>query len=383
VASYKTQTSKFSVYLLGISIVIFSISALVYVYLNFFSSGFKNEILSNREIGILLSSYENDKLVQSCLVTLYPSRKKAGIYFINPLLVFSDSGPSLEKSGKDADGIIEKEIEALTETTIHHSIRINHSAFVRIINILGGMEFYTDPYTHRESSLYKRQQGEYVMSGEDLLDYISFIQENTPLEYIHRISRQQSVLLTAYDFLQKNPLEKPVLEVIHSLLETSISKDDFFALYQFVQSSHIVFSLSEVPAEPSVIPYTTEIVFRINPETVKTAWDNFKKEIISDRYLDGEKARIEVLNFTETNGLARKATVILHDRRMKVLSSANGWNTSLEQSIVLDRSGNPEYTYKTGNFLEIPKTRHSIRKDIGMDTTVLLGEDFARRYKQE
>lgn len=88
----------------------------------------------------------------------------------------------------------------------------------------------------------------------------------------------------------------------------------------------------------------------------------------------GIRIKVEVLNGTRTRGLARRATLYLRDRGFDVV----GAGTSTEQrdsTIVLDRSGHPEWAYLVGRAM---KAAVESRPDSSryLDVTVILGADW-------
>ena len=57
---------------------------------------------------------------------------------------------------------------------------------------------------------------------------------------------------------------------------------------------------------------------------------------------EGVRVRVQVLNTTGKQGLARRATRLLRDRGFDVVDMGNG-SPALDTTVVLDRSGHPEW----------------------------------------
>lgn len=88
----------------------------------------------------------------------------------------------------------------------------------------------------------------------------------------------------------------------------------------------------------------------------------------------GTRIKVEVINATRTNGLARRATSFLRDRGFDVVGSG----TASEQrttTLVLDRSGHPEWAYLVGRAVK-GKVEASPDSSRYLDVTVLLGADW-------
>lgn len=90
---------------------------------------------------------------------------------------------------------------------------------------------------------------------------------------------------------------------------------------------------------------------------------------------EGVRIRVEVLNATRVRGLARRATMHLRDRGFDVVEIG----TSAEQrdsTIVLDRSGNPDWARLVAAALGMTTVETRIDSLRYLDVTVLLGADW-------
>jgi hypothetical protein len=89
---------------------------------------------------------------------------------------------------------------------------------------------------------------------------------------------------------------------------------------------------------------------------------------------EGVRIKIEVLNATQTRGLARKATLYLRDRGFDVVGSGNV-TEQRAKSVVYDRSGHPDWARLVGRAMLAPVVaqRDSSRY---LDVTVLIGADW-------
>ena len=89
---------------------------------------------------------------------------------------------------------------------------------------------------------------------------------------------------------------------------------------------------------------------------------------------EGVRIKVEVLNATQTKGLARKATVYLRDRGFDVVGSGNVTDQRTN-TVVYDRSAHPEWARLVGRAMNAPVIE---RPDTSryLDVTVLLGADW-------
>jgi len=86
------------------------------------------------------------------------------------------------------------------------------------------------------------------------------------------------------------------------------------------------------------------------------------------------RIKVEVLNATQTNGLARRATFYLRDRGFDVVGSGN----VVEQrasTIVYDRSAHPDWARLVGRAMNAPVVEQSDSSRF-LDVTVLLGRNW-------
>jgi len=90
---------------------------------------------------------------------------------------------------------------------------------------------------------------------------------------------------------------------------------------------------------------------------------------------EGVRIRVQVLNATESRGLARRATMMLRDRGFDVV--ATGTSRPLrDSSVVLDLTGHPDWASRVAR--AIGGARVEARPDTSryLDVTVLLGASW-------
>ena len=89
---------------------------------------------------------------------------------------------------------------------------------------------------------------------------------------------------------------------------------------------------------------------------------------------EGVRIKVEVLNATQTKGLARRATVYLRDRGFDVVGSGNV-PEQRTSTVVYDRSAHPDWARLVGRAMSAPVVE---RPDSSryLDVTVLLGGDW-------
>ncbi|HET7456216.1 MAG TPA: LytR C-terminal domain-containing protein [Gemmatimonadaceae bacterium] len=99
---------------------------------------------------------------------------------------------------------------------------------------------------------------------------------------------------------------------------------------------------------------------------------SFRREA---RAPEGVRIRVEVLNATKTRGLARRATQLLRDRGFDVVDVGTV-GASLDTSLVLDRSGHPEWARLVADALGGARVESRPDSSRYLDVTVQVGASW-------
>jgi hypothetical protein len=89
----------------------------------------------------------------------------------------------------------------------------------------------------------------------------------------------------------------------------------------------------------------------------------------------GARIRVQVLNATSVRGLARRATMQLRDRGFDVLEMGT-WAEQLDSTVVLDRSGHPEWAKRVADALGGARIESRPDSSRYLDVTVLVGRSW-------
>ncbi len=90
---------------------------------------------------------------------------------------------------------------------------------------------------------------------------------------------------------------------------------------------------------------------------------------------DAVRIKVEVLNATRVRGLARRATVHLRDRGFDVVEIGTA-PEQRDNTLVLDRSGNPEWAALVADALGAGSVESRPDSSRYLDITVLVGGDW-------
>ncbi len=87
---------------------------------------------------------------------------------------------------------------------------------------------------------------------------------------------------------------------------------------------------------------------------------------------------VEVLNGCGVDGVAAKFTSYLRKKNFDVVNVANYKSNNIEQTMIIDRTGNRANAEKLAEALGVEKKNiiHQISKDYLLDATLVIGRDY-------
>lgn len=373
----KNKTQKI---LLTVALITVLLSGILYLSRHFGSLKLDKDIVNFKKVTFLIHAIsDKDDYYFSVLVSLYPKEKKCALFFINPLSSFEGDDETLEQLGSSAPSKLEGELNRILDFSPNFILKINETNFKKIINFSGGLPFFFEPKISITSKSYKRpDSGFYNLDGDDAYDLLTSLSSNQALDYVARLEKQESALLSFYHkiYSKREEIKRPWFSFLYTFLNTTMDENEWLSLVDFLLEDEVFFGVSELPGELIGIEKTDRFMLRIKKDTVKIAYSKFEADILSEFFSDTERTRTEVLNGTNINGLAKKAKSLLAENRIKVLSVENAWSDSIKDSVVLDRSGNSKVSSKISATLDNMPRFFIIRKELGLDSTVVLGDDF-------
>jgi hypothetical protein len=90
---------------------------------------------------------------------------------------------------------------------------------------------------------------------------------------------------------------------------------------------------------------------------------------------DGVRIRVQVLNATKIQGLARRATLLLRDRGFDVVETGNV-NDSRDTTLVLDLSNHPEWAARVAQLFGNARVEARHDSSRYLDVAVVLGSTW-------
>lgn len=321
---------------------------------------------------------DKEEYLFSMYAEFYPNEKKAALFFVNPKTSFDDGEKSLKEKGNSAPSYVKSVLEDTLDSNIPFKIVWTKEQFQNWINLLGGLHLFFEPKSLHVTENYSRNKESYLLDGPDCFDWMSSLADDSILSYFRRLEIQETVMLTLLETIheKREQMGKQKVAYLHSQMSTNMSQKEWETFFDFLKKEKLQFGVSEVPGEPVARIKSKDQVLKANEETIKVAFYKFSSDLRSPSFAEGERARIEVLNGTPKNGLAKYGKVLLNDKGLKVLTVDNAWDSNFKSTVILNRSGNTHYTDMISDTFQGRKVFFSLRKDLGLDATVIVGEDF-------
>ncbi|HLT46552.1 MAG TPA: LytR C-terminal domain-containing protein [Rubricoccaceae bacterium] len=94
--------------------------------------------------------------------------------------------------------------------------------------------------------------------------------------------------------------------------------------------------------------------------------------------LGGDRIQVEVRNGAGASGLAAAMTHYLRRQGFDVVASGNWTSFDQQETVVIDRIGNPEAAARVAEALGLPRerVREERREDLLLDASVVIGHDY-------
>ncbi len=334
----------------------------------------------------LIDDTNRDQLAILLQAIVYPAHRRLALYFIRTDATYNDDEePIYTMSPSQAD-----RFEDYTGISSIYYIQIKRSDFARLIDLVEGLDFFTEqPHFFKEAK-YQYPQGSHYYPGEQLLEYAlstrydvgegqlqkkRLRKKPTDSFDIDRLFRQESLLLNLLWQLQecKEKLsDGEMQDIALALPETNLNQSELLSLFQFLSSKN------PVHYKALEMPLTKEDgKLLVKEEKARIFFQQFQDDLNTGRLIVAENITAEILNGTEVRGLAARLKRHLQNRGLQVLGVDNYEYQPLRHTILLERSGDTFPAAHIMELLSLPRSRivfHRSVLDIG--ESLLIGSDL-------
>ncbi len=327
-----------------------------------------------------------------------PKKKKGGIFFI-PENVGSrieslDKVDRISVLYKQGDVMpLKKKVEQILETDIPFYVDFQIPNVVKAVDLVEGIEvFISNPVSiDFEGSKVLLPSGNGILDGDKAKDYILYSESGEEERDI--VWRKQKFLQSLLKRLGEPEIsglfEKSAsVDYLYGYMSSNISKRDLKTIIdempQF-DTEHIYMGKLEGKI---FIVEDRELLFPLSKgDYVKLSVKQMLETIMSEEVFDDKVLTIslEILNGTETNGLAGRTKAIYQSYGYDVLSVGNADTFDYEYTVAIDRKGNIDAAKKIADIIKCRKVRTETAGtgEFSPDVTVILGKDFNGSFCKE
>jgi len=246
---------------------------------------------------------------------------------------------------------------------IPYYIRIDFSGFAQLIDELGGIDITVDkdlyddkyPGPNKTYEVVDIKAGSYTMDGAMALKYARSRQSTSDFD---RARRQQQVMLAMRaKAMESNLLTSPakalaVLDILKDSIQTNLTIPEMKRALELTKDFDATKLVTKVfDDSPTGLLYGTRVgeQYALKPigDDFKTITDYVAKLISGETTVDSadqevtnaEPLKVEVLNGTNTTGLAGKIAAKLKTQGYSIVSTGNNATKGFTKTMIYDLSG--------------------------------------------
>ncbi|MBN2442079.1 MAG: LCP family protein [Spirochaetales bacterium] len=357
---------------------------------------FRPDILTNTlkkglPLKILFIVSDEDEMQFMEIFLYHPEQKKGGVFYIPSNLGSKiESLDRMEKISvlykKGNLMPLKKKVEQIVDMDIPFYIDIQIDDISKMIDLIEGTEiFISNPvdteYRDRRILL---PSGSVILDGDKLVDYILYEEANE--EEREKVWRKQKFLQALLKRIGEPETNEFLLlddpfQLFCSLVHTNISDRDLQSFIREMKDfdtehmypGRVEGKISIVEDKELLFPHFKGEYLKMN---VKQLLDTISSvEAFDDEVLT---VSLEILNGTETNGLAGRTAKLYQNYGYEVITISNADHTNYNATIILDRKGRIDIAKKVAEIIQCERVRTEIKSDgqENADVTIILGKDF-------
>ncbi len=365
----------------------------------FFRSENKLNILfhNNQTISTIVGIYDENQQITSINVLFFNSfsNRVSGVYLLpstytsfikNNKSVFLTLSEALKKDINKEE--IKNGISRLLGTKINYYLFIKENNFIKYIDLIGGVEIYTEEISIPETNIYY-PSGIIQLDGDKALEYIK-IQSSAGNEY-DTLKRSDIFIKSLFqlkdDFAQSNN-EIIITDFLYPLFSTNLSINDFLIFYKQILKRYNDGITDFSRFFLSTIVYCdkdTKDGVKIYLPKQSGNWirsqitDNLEKLSRKELKDIGNKITVQLLNGTDNVGFANRTKHYIESFGFDVVEVSNADNQDYRNTIVIIQ-GSEEKALKLAELIRCKKiTKNENENNTTYDLTLILGKDFDGR----
>lgn len=380
-----------------LAIVAILVAVGIIIYLQVRTDEVSEYLETHDRVTVLLVQERGGEAVFSQLVVLDTRTRKMGVFDVpGHLGTVVESLDRIDRIDTIYNqGDVPAYRAAVSETygiDIPFTLVLDQSGLEQLVDMVEGVElFITESFQQEETGQdFRIPGGSVVLDGAKAVDYA---RAELPGEsYAARASRAQKLTQSLFQSIGEHAellRKENVLAYVHGALKTDLDRRSvasLFALFDGVQEEQVVTrrvqgNLREVETGGE----TKELLFphfdgRWLRQTVSQVVDTLAQE--GQVVQRPSTISVEILNGTSVTGLARRTRELYERYGFDVVSFDNADRDDHEQTVVIDRQGDPTAAQRAAEIIRASRVR-SEPLDSPIDVTIILGRDFDGTYVRQ
>lgn len=277
--------------------------------------------------------------------------------------------------------ILKETLESLLEISIPYYFIVNYDLVSSLVDILGGVKIYIDKdmqYVDKAGGLYiNLKKGLQLLDGEKVLEYLRYRSDEEG--DIGRINRQINFINVLFqrksDILEFKNIPK-IIDILFKKSKTNFTLSDIKILFEEFEKVDISnFYYDTILTKPIRIGGVDYLEILQKGAYDKERLKNLREFLANNQKTYYGKIRVEILNASNKMGLAKLLRNKLVYYNIDVINFGN-YGKNLKETIIIDRVGNLFYAKSIQTILRTGSINTSKDLDLGIDVTIILGEDF-------
>jgi len=379
-------------------IVVVVVAAGVYGFFQFRTDALTEMVARGEPINVLFVFTRGEILDHMQLLLYEPATKRGGLFHIP-----ADLGLQITELGRfdrismlyaaDDPDPLRRKTEQVVKTPVPFHVVLSYDRIASIVDLLGGIELFISNPVEAEAGAARilLPSGSVMLDGDKALQYLAY--EESLEEEMERVGRRQKFLQSLLKRLgQPSTQELLANPAANSLfkgfLQTNISSRGVDSLVRELgrlDPDHLVFQ--RVTGNPRqvegvkgdvLLPHYEGALIRETVSQMSQALRN-----LNASPTEPLAVRIEILNGTSLDGLARRTKALYESFGFDVVSFGNADNDKYVNTVVLDRRGSPEAARRAADIIHCERIHTQSSASSDADITVILGRDFDGRYVKQ
>ena len=271
-------------------------------------------------------------------------------------------------------------------TQIDRYVRINVIGFAKLVDALGGIDFYVPKDIHYKDDtqhLYiNLKAGQQHLNGDQTMQILRFRYD--ALGDIGRIQRQQLVMRALMEqSLNPTTLAKlpQLLAVVHDYIDTNLTVEELFTVLSFAaQTNRSNMKMLLVPgrfSEPK--EYNTSYWIPSKNAIAALMAQHFDAAQKSSVATEPTSLRIAIQDSTGQDGAVQALVRRLEAAGYSHVEVAKPWNEPLRVTRIIAQQGDSNGAAAISSALGLGEVRVESTGILSSDVTIQLGQDWLRR----